>query len=1484
MSAKDYANIPILAKDNYLSWKRLINGYFLTINAADLVQGTETRPASGNNLDAAREDWDKRNRQAAGAIQLTIDETNAIHTSGIESDAPAQWKKLEELHNNKTAGTRFNAMDTLFNIRMDSGEELRSLITRVIAAMQRVKALRPGVTSTQVTIYPNPSAYTLETLDNELIIMTLIRALPQDYQHVRSALLIQSTLTLDTVRDAFLAEDNQRQHATQEAVPALKAFTRHTPPANHSSTSAPKTRESFPTTPGATCTYCGIANHTAEQCRKRIKNQRHAEKHYTRANAAFTSLNSENLTQSNVNQPNVNEPNAFAANASTLPLPLSAHSNLNADTGASRCMMGDKKFFSSMLPRVHTIKLANGDYIQSKGEGEVIFQPWLNGRFSTVPITFPNVLFAPDLQSNLISVLSLARKNGYEIRINSKQMEFYKNQELRMTARIDENCVAYLNGRVLQPERAYTASTCTLNRELWHRRFGHLHHQGLETLIRDGLVEDLCLDNNAHPDPICIPCISGKQHRATHTTPSTRSNILLYRVSADLHGPIHTEALPYRALYWMPIVDEASGYIHVALLRRKSEALEAFQRFKVMAETQTGHKIKHLRDDKGGEFMSADFNKVCEMAGILREHTIRATPEQNGAVERVNRRISEGATALLTEAGLPPSFWGFAVLAFIHVANLSSSHAHKGTTPYERWHGKKPSAKQLRVFGCAAYVHLQKDQRRALEAHSRKCIFVGYPSDRPGWMFWDSRARQVVYSDSAIFDEREFPGTGKLTETTDIPINLLPDWNEQVINNEQENDIPQPPNIPANALDLPVLVAGHPVPPPEPANAPPGPAPAVQPAAPIPVPAPRLSREVRALLDERHYDLRPINVPPKRTTRARNEGALVEPPTDDEDDEEEHAYLTETLPDPVKHPFTLHANTTTTTTRSGRRPAGVPRHAWFMPKHKRPAPLARPEFVCIPIVDGVEFALNASTEPTTLAEALRRPDGDKYLESAIEEVRAHLENGTWKVVRLPQGKRAIGSRWVFKIKRTSDGSIERYKGRIVAKGYSQREGIDYTETFAPTARFGALRTVIALAAIEDMELESVDISTAFLNGEIDAEVYMRKPEGIEISGFEGPEWVLQLLKGLYGIKQGPRLWSQKLHTALSEIGFRRLECDHSVFVYERDGVKMVVPVHVDDLVFASKSKEAIEKVKSDLRARFKIRDQGPTSLILGVQLERDRETRTIRLSQPNYIQSILETFRMQDCNGARTPMDDKVRLSSKMSPTSDTEKAEMKNIPYREAVGKLLYLSISTRPDISYAIGVLCRYNNNPGKEHWQAVKRVLRYLKGTKHYKLTYTPSTISDEIFVTHSDADLGGNLDNARSTAGFVMSVGGGAVMWGSRLQRHVSLSSTESEYTTAAATGCEIIWMREFLDEIGYDISKASTLFLDSNSALQVAKNPEHQSTMKHVNRNYHWIRERVADGEIRLVHVPGTENVADIFTKPLAFVKFDRFRELLGLRP
>lgn len=289
MSAKDFANIEKLTQDNYNEWKRVISAYFLTVEAIELVEGTEARPGTRTSNDAARANWEKRNRLAAGCIQMTIDQTNATHTTGIERDAAAQWKKLDEVHNNKSAGSRFNAMDALFNIRMEPSENLQSLMTRVFAAMQRVKSLRPGTpaASSGQTLASSTTTYTLDTLDNELVIMTLIRALPPDYQHIRSALLIQSSLTLDTVRDTFLAEDNQRNHAKQETITALKAFSH--PTTTYQTTPFNRTHAKRPSnTPGATCTYCYLPGHTEEQCYKKQRQQRYAASRIAKANAATT--------------------------------------------------------------------------------------------------------------------------------------------------------------------------------------------------------------------------------------------------------------------------------------------------------------------------------------------------------------------------------------------------------------------------------------------------------------------------------------------------------------------------------------------------------------------------------------------------------------------------------------------------------------------------------------------------------------------------------------------------------------------------------------------------------------------------------------------------------------------------------------------------------------------------------------------------------------------------------------------------------------------------------------------------------------------------------------------------------------------------------------------------------------------------------------------------------------------------------------------
>ena len=254
---------------------------------------------------------------------------------------------------------------------------------------------------------------------------------------------------------------------------------------------------------------------------------------------------------------------------------------------------------------------------------------------------------------------------------------------------------------------------------------------------------------------------------------------------------------------------------------------------------------------------------------------------------------------------------------------------------------------------------------------------------------------------------------------------------------------------------------------------------------------------------------------------------------------------------------------------------------------------------------------------------------------------------------------------------------------------------------------------MALAVAEDLELEAVDISTAFLNGDIDTELYMRIPEGFEVEGEprdgEDPKrWVVRLLKGLYGIKQGPRLWALKLHSVLTTLGFQRIDCDYSVYVYKRDGVKVFMPVYVDDLLIASSSKAAIQQVKRDLASHFTIHNQGPVQSILGVKVVRDRSARTISLSQPGYIKSILEDFNMSDCNPSATPMEQNIKLSKTMSPTSPEEQAEMKKVPYRKLVRKLLYLAVATHPDISYAVGVLCRFVENPGHLHWGATKRIL--------------------------------------------------------------------------------------------------------------------------------------------------------------------------------
>ncbi|KAG8951326.1 hypothetical protein FRC04_006566, partial [Tulasnella sp. 424] len=509
-----------------------------------------------------------------------------------------------------------------------------------------------------------------------------------------------------------------------------------------------------------------------------------------------------------------------------------------------------------------------------------------------------------------------------------------------------------------------------------------------------------------------------------------------------------------------------------------------------------------------------------------------------------------------------------------------------------------------------------------------------------------------------------------------------------------------------------------------------------------------------------------------------------------------------------------------------------------------------------------------NTEPRSFREAMLQPDKEKWFEAAMTEIQAHINNGTWELVQLPPDRKAIGSRWVFKVKRDAKGEIERYKGRLVAQGFSQRPGIDFHEVFAPTMRWGALQTIFALAAIEDMEIESIDISNAYLNrvlpeGEV---VYMRQPEGFQQ---KDNEWVCRLKKGLYGLKQSGRLWYQRLGDELEKLGFKRLVSDPSIYAWGKEDVKVIVPVFVDNLTLVSKSKAKIKEIKDVLAKVFKLRDLGPTTFLLGIQITRNHSTCTLHLSQRQYVVDLLERFGMSDCAPVTTPMEPGLKLTKDTCPTTQEEINEMRNVPYLNAVGALNYLAIATRPDISYAVGKLPRFNSNPGMRHWKAVKHLLRYLQGTKDMKLTYAPDSKVASIFETYTDSDFTGDKENGKSTNGYIVKVGTGAVSWASKLQGVIAKSSTEAEFYGASFAGTEIKWLRNLLQELGYSFPKPSPLFVDNQSTIQVLNDAIHHSRMKHIPVTEFWIRDEVSKAMSISVHYCPTEEMpADLLTKAL----------------
>jgi len=505
--------------------------------------------------------------------------------------------------------------------------------------------------------------------------------------------------------------------------------------------------------------------------------------------------------------------------------------------------------------------------------------------------------------------------------------------------------------------------------------------------------------------------------------------------------------------------------------------------------------------------------------------------------------------------------------------------------------------------------------------------------------------------------------------------------------------------------------------------------------------------------------------------------------------------------------------------------------------------------------------------PPSVRAALRDSEWHAAMQTEFDALQA---NQTWTLVPRPPHANVIAGKWLFKNKLNPDGSLERRKARWVVRGFSQRPGVDFHQTFSPVVKPASIRTVLHLAASRSWPVHQVDVKNAFLHGNLAERVYCHQPAGFVDPA--QPNHVCQLVKSLYGLKQAPRAWFQRLNAHLRSLGFTATSSDSSLFVFKDGAALAYLLVYVDDIILTGSSATLLQQIVAALCKEFAIKDLGALKFFLGVQVRRD--SRGFFLTQSQYTEDILERAGMSNCKPATTPVDDKQKLS-----VHDGD-PEMDATFYRSITGALQYLTLS-RPDIAYAVNQACLYMHKPRAAHWNLVKRILRYLRGTIDHGLRISVSSTTD--LKAYSDADWAGCPDTRRSTSGYCVYLGDSLVSWSSKRQQTVSRSSAEAEYRGVANAAVECCWIRNLLHELHVHINKATVIYCDNISAVYLSENPVHHRRTKHVEIDIHFVREKVALGQFRVLHIPTARQIADIMTKGLPTSLFQDFRVSLCIQ-
>jgi hypothetical protein len=827
-----------------------------------------------------------------------------------------------------------------------------------------------------------------------------------------------------------------------------------------------------------------------------------------------------------------------------------------------------------------------------------------------------------------------------------------------------------------------------------------------------------------------------------------------------------------------------------------------------------------LQSDGGGEYTSLQFQSFLSQHGIVFRKTCPYTSPQNGVAERKLRHILETGFTLLAHAHLSNRYWVDSFITAVYTINRLPTAKLNYLSPYEKLYNTSPNYQKLKVFGCLCFPLLRPYGLHKLDFRSKPCIFLGYQF--AGYKCLDPVTNRAYLSRHVVFVENSFLAK-------DHAVTLLPSQLTSTGDNALSSllSLPYMSSLTDNHLPAAETTSPPPTIPPQSPTLPPTDSSPTLPT--VTLPSPTLDAASPAVTPPALSTASTVSAsPPPSTTPAISPAVTSPPPSP--------MLVSQPAPAP---PQPSHSMTTRSHTGS-LKPTQFPDFKLYHTKY--------PFFNYMTIFP--------ESEPSCYSKAASDP---RWQAAMSAEFEALISNGTWTLCPRPTNRHVIHNKWVYRIKRRADGSVERFKARLVAKGFEQQAGIDYTETFSPVIKPATIRLLLALAVSFDWSIRQLDISNAFLHGSLTEEVFMEQPRGFVDPS--NPDAVCKLRKALYGLKQAPRAWYTRLSNFLLDLGFSASLVDTFLFIHISGSVKISLLIYVDDIIVTGTHAHLISALITRMQKKFPVKDLGPLSYFLGIQATRTSEG--LHLCQTKYVVDLLSRTHMADAKPAKSPCVSSSKLS-RFDGESLTDISE-----YRSVVGALQYCTL-TRPDIAYSVNQLCQHLHHPTTAHWTAAKRVLRFLKSTSTHGLLVSRTNLQLNAFC---DSDWAGSPDDRRSTSGFAVFLGDNLISWSAKKQPVVSRSNTEAEYRSLAITTTELFWLRMLFYELCIPLRIAPVIWCDNVSALALASNPVYHARTKHIEVDYHFVREKVLNKDISIAFISTADQVADVFTKGLSTARF-----------